>query len=60
MKYILQILSPAAIAAKSHPRWLIEEYARIFRIEVWLSPPKEPISTERIIMNEKKVFSVNE
>lgn len=29
-----------------HPRWLIEEYARIFRRLVWLIPINPPITIE--------------
>lgn len=31
-----------------HPRWAIEEYARIFRSCVWLSPPHPPRTIEAI------------
>lgn len=29
-----------------HPRWAMEEYARIFRSWVWFSPPQPPAITE--------------
>lgn len=29
-----------------HPRWAMEEYARIFRSCVWLSPPQPPIRVD--------------
>lgn len=31
-----------------HPIWAIEEYARIFRNWVWLSPPHPPIIIDNI------------
>lgn len=33
-----------------HPIWAIEEYARIFRSWVWLSPPQPPIRMDRMDM----------
>lgn len=34
--------------AAIQPMWAIEEYARIFRSCVWLSPPQPPTSTDII------------
>lgn len=48
-KYINHKFSLTSIAAKSHPRWLIEEKAIIFRREVWFNPLREPIITDKII-----------
>ncbi len=36
-----------------HPMWAIEEYARIFRSWVWLSPPHPPTRMDRIDMESK-------
>jgi len=40
----------------SHPKWLIEEKAIIFRKDVWFKPPIAPIKIEKIIvrLNKKK------
>lgn len=35
---------------KSHPKWLIEENAKIFRRRVWLKPPSDPNIAERIAL----------
>lgn len=31
-----------------HPMWAIDEYAMIFRVWVWLSPPQAPTKTDEI------------
>lgn len=35
------------IPVNIHPIWLIEENARIFRVEVCAKPPKAPITADR-------------
>ena len=45
--------SAIVIAVSTHPKWSIEEYVNIFRIDVWLYPPIVPMNTDEIIMNIK-------
>lgn len=33
-----------------HPMWAMDEYAIIFRVWVWLSPPQAPMKMERMAM----------
>lgn len=34
--------------ATIHPMWAIDEYAIIFRVCVWFSPPQAPMRTDEI------------
>jgi hypothetical protein len=53
------MLSPVIIAISIQPVWLIDEYVRIFRIDVWLRPPIAPtIVDARIIINIKGLISI--
>lgn len=38
-----------SIADSIHPKWLMDEKAKIFRKEIWFNPPKAPIQAEKII-----------
>lgn len=33
-----------------HPMWAMDEYAKIFRVWVWLRPPQAPMVTDIIAM----------
>lgn len=46
LKYIKEVI---------HPKWEIDENAKIFRIEVWLIPEIAPIKAE-IIANINKIL----
>lgn len=53
------MLSPVISAINIQPVWLIDEYVRIFRIDVWLRPPIAPtIVDARIILNMKGLVSI--
>jgi hypothetical protein len=41
-------------AINIHPVWLMDEYVRIFRIEVWFNPPIAPT-----IVDIRMILSVN-
>lgn len=36
------------VMAAIQPRWAIDEYAMIFRVWVWFSPPQPPRSVDRM------------
>jgi hypothetical protein len=44
VKYSIHNLLPPRRAINIHPVWLIDEYVRIFRIDVWFIPPNDPTS----------------
>jgi hypothetical protein len=46
MKYIVHKLFPPINAISIHPVWLIDEYVRIFRSDVWFIPPTDQTSTD--------------
>ena len=51
--------SAIVIALSIHPNWLIEEYVKIFRIDVWIYPPIVLINTDEIIiMNIKNTLKL--
>jgi hypothetical protein len=50
------IFSPV-IAISTHPVWLIDEYVKIFRSDVWFIPPVDPTSTDVNIINSVWRFS---
>jgi hypothetical protein len=50
IKYIIHKLSPPSIAANIQPVWLIDEYVRIFRKDVWFIPPIAPTIIDVIII----------
>lgn len=53
------MLSPVISAISIQPVWLMDEYVKIFRIEVWLSPPIAPtIVDAKIILNTKLLASI--
>jgi hypothetical protein len=49
-KYIAHRFLPPSRAASIHPVWLIDEYVRIFRSDVWFIPPTDPTTTDIIII----------
>jgi hypothetical protein len=46
MKYMNHKLSPPVIAINIQPVWLIDEYVRIFRSDVWFIPPVDLTRTD--------------
>ena len=54
-KYVIHNISLFIIANNIHPKWLIDEKAINFRIEVWFNPPKDPINIDKIIEIIKKL-----
>lgn len=53
---MIHILSPVINAANIHPVWLMEEYVKIFRIDVWFIPPIDPTITDAVIIPDVKVL----
>lgn len=49
VKYVDHKGSLDIIAANIHLIWVIEEYAIIFRRDVWFNPPRDPIITDIIV-----------
>jgi hypothetical protein len=47
-KYISHRFLPPIKDISIHPVWLIDEYVRIFRSDVWFIPPTEPTITDAI------------
>ena len=43
-------------AASIHPVWLMDEYVRIFRIDVWFVPPIDPTISDVSIIAAVKVL----
>lgn len=41
--------------ASIHPMWVIDEYAMIFRVCVWLSPPHAPMKIDVIARIDVRV-----
>jgi hypothetical protein len=41
------------MASNIHPVWMIDEYVKIFRNDVWFIPPSAPMTTDiRIIVRD--------
>lgn len=51
MKYVMRVMrvreGENCKTKIIHPRWAIEEYAKIFRSWVWFKPPQPPTRVER-------------
>lgn len=43
--------------ANIQPIWAIDEYAMIFRIWVWLSPPHAPMKIDKVAISKIIVWS---
>jgi len=53
------MLSLVINAINIQPVWLMDEYVRIFRIEVWFNPPIAPTIVDiRIILSVKILMSI--
>ena len=53
---MIHSLSPVINAASIHPVWLMDEYVRIFRIDVWFVPPIDPTISDVSIIAAVKVL----
>lgn len=54
IKYINHNDSLISIAEIIHLKWLIEENAINFRKDVWLNPPKAPITADKKILHNNR------
>lgn len=52
-KYKAQYRSLILKPATAHPRWLIDENDKIFRAEVWESPPTAPAKADSTATNNR-------
>jgi hypothetical protein len=55
-KYIVHKFNPASRAASIQPVWLIDEYVKIFRSDVWFIPPTDPIITDIMMITRVAGF----
>lgn len=59
VKYTIHMLSPVISAISIQPVWLMDEYVKIFRIDVWLRPPIAPtIVDAKMILSMKGLVSI--
>lgn len=50
MKYNTHTFLPPNMAVNIHPVWLIDEYVKILRSDVWFIPSGEPTITDVMIV----------
>jgi hypothetical protein len=57
MKYICHRLFPPSIAVNIHPVWVIDDYVKILRSDVWFIPLIDPTTTDIRIISKVGEFN---